>query len=894
MLRVISRKQLDMNQTDPLIRTKLHPPYVRPELVTRNRLVDQIALGLSGPLTLITAPAGFGKTTLLVTATAASTQSVAWLSLDKNDNLTGRLLRYLVAALRETNPALGKEAEQLLSTTQQVPTETVLTSLINDLHSCGKDVALVLDDYQFISNPDIHELMAFLLGHCPNTLHIVIATRSDPPIALSGLRARGQVVELRAADLRFTEDEAALFMTDIMGLKLEAELMRVLEERTEGWIAGLQMAALSMQGRDDVDSFVRAFAGTHRFVMDFMLEEVLNRESADVQAFLLKTSFLTRLSAPLCEEIIGVVGCQEMLERLERRNLFILSLDDDRYWYRYHHLFADMLQARLNKSQPQQITHLYAKAVQWCEREGLIVEAVSYAFAANQMEKAAGLIERYGPLFWAANETSVMQMAENLPEEMIVNRPKIGLHMAWLLICQGKIEKAITILEKLTQYLVNTEPHPEVRWMQTIVALAFAFLSRSYPLPEGQSLDEIPDDEPILREAADLLYGMTLGRRDKNDLAMEFTARCIQKKQTHGKGEDGIPNLVPFLARLYLMEGRLQDADNLCCEFLDPFLEKGARVNDSAGGLLVVRGEVLYERNRLGEAERLIRRGLQVSDPWQNIMIESFGLLALIHVLQAQHDYDGALQSIEKFENRLRGHSGPFEFTEDFRTVRVCLRLAKGDLLETIQWAEHIQAGKDYERYKKFYQLTLARIYLACGRYADTENILSGFTPPDSAGNRISRQIETSMMLAAAISKQRGMAETIPLIESSLALAEPDGYIQPFLLAGESARQLLSAYHQAKTPGYLPYVQKVINGFSSIEPENTPALPSTSIAEPLSVRELEVLELIARGMTNHEIANQLIVARGTIKAHAASIYRKLDVNNRTEAVSKARQLNILP
>jgi LuxR family maltose regulon positive regulatory protein len=361
-----------MQKADTLIRTKLRRPFLRLALVPRPRLQARIVEGLRGPLTLITAPAGFGKTTLVASCVAGDGMSVAWLSLDKDDNQAGRFLNYLVAALQEADHTIGNEAAQLMAASQQAPAEAVLTSLINDLDTTGREIALVLDDYQFISSQAVHEEVAFLLEHCPNTSHLLIATRSDPPLPLARLRARGQMVELRAADLRFTGPEAAQFLNDVMGLRLDAGSVAALEERTEGWIAGLQMAALSMRGREDVDSLIRAFAGTHRFIMDYLLEEVLAREPEEVQAFLLQTAILTRLTGPLCDAVTGASGGQEMLERLERRNLFVVPLDDDRRWYRYHHLFADLLQARLHQSGPDRVARLLSRAAEWCERDGQV------------------------------------------------------------------------------------------------------------------------------------------------------------------------------------------------------------------------------------------------------------------------------------------------------------------------------------------------------------------------------------------------------------------------------------------------------------------------------------------------------------------------------------------
>ena len=404
-----------MQKADPLIRTKLHLPFTRPGLVSRPRLQEQIAQGLRGPLTLITAPAGFGKTTLVASCIASCGMPVAWLSLDKDDNQAGRFLNYLVAALQEADHTIGSEAAQLLAASQQAPPEAVLTSLINDLDTAGREIVLVLDDYQFISSQAVHEEVAFLLEHCPNTFHLVIATRSDPPLPLARLRARGQTVELRAADLRFTEPEAAQFLNDVMGLHLDAGSVAVLEERTEGWIAGLQMAALSMRDREDVLGFIEGFSGTNRYILDYLLEEVLASQSPEIQRFLLYTSILERLTAPLCDAVLAndegskregddrstvseslfVGQSASILEYLERANLFLVPLDDERIWYRYHHLFADLLRTQLQKSLGAQgVAQLHVRAAEWHEQNGSILEAIHHASMASDDERVERLIEQ--------------------------------------------------------------------------------------------------------------------------------------------------------------------------------------------------------------------------------------------------------------------------------------------------------------------------------------------------------------------------------------------------------------------------------------------------------------------------------------------------------------------
>ena len=901
-----------MQKTDPLIRTKLHLPFSRPKLVSRPRLREQIAQGLRGPLTLIVAPAGFGKTTLVASCITDCGMPVAWLSLDKDDNQVGRFLTYLVAALQTVNDCIGDETAQLILGIQQAPPEAVLTSLINDLDSASTEIVLVLDDYHLMSSPAVHEQVTFLLEHGPLIFHLVLVTRSDPPLPIARLRARGQIVELRAADLRFTEPETAQFLNEVMGLHLDAQSVAMLEKRTEGWIAGLQMAALSMRDREDVHGFIEGFSGTNRYILDYLLEEILAKQSLEVQHFLRCTSILERLTAPLCDAILtdddrdsdsetpSLRQSASILEYLERENIFLVSLDDERIWFRYHHLFADLLKARLHQAQPDLVPDLHRRAAAWLEQNGFISEAIGHLFAAQETDRAADLIERHGPLRWAENDPSIVQMAEGLPSEVLIARPGIGLHWAWFLVIQGRIERTLQLLNALERNLadINSKSKSEQQWMQTMIALVHAFLAPPQSalevdlLPDEKAVDEVPAGELILRNAADILYGMALARRGKIDRAAEVSVKYIQREKTP-RGRLTIPTLVPFLARIYLLQGRLGAVNSLYHEFLDPIENKNIRFLNSAGDMNIALGEVLYERNHLAEAEGRIRAGLKANELWKNIMTDAFGLIALVRVLQARGDYIGAMQVVEKFETSLQGPTRPRDFEEELCTLRVRTQLASGDLQNPSRWADQIQLSEDYDLHPERYRLTLARIRLAQGRYAEVDELLIGTVPPDASGSRIAAQIESNLLLAIALAGQQRQRKAFELIAASLALAEPEGYVRVFLEAGKPIGDLLAAYLRSDAPSYKLYAQKLLGAFSTSGESAPPDSRSAGLIEPLSERELEVLHLIALGKTNQEIAGQLVVARGTIKAHAASIYRKLNVTNRTEAVARARELDIL-
>lgn len=883
-----------MEKDGLLIQSKLRLPFVRRSLVDRPRLQARFDEGIRGPLMLITAPAGFGKTTLAASCVAGCGLPFAWLSLDKDDNQPGRFLTYLAAALQAADERIGGQAAQLLAGINPAAPEAVMTSLINDLQAAGGELVLVLDDYQLIHAPVVHEQLTFLLEHCPASLHLVIATRSDPPLPLSRLRARGQTVELRAVDLRFNADEAAQFLEQVMDLRLDGEAVALLDERTEGWAAGLQMAALSMRGRPDTEAFIREFAGTNRFIMDFMLEEVLAREPHEVQDFLLQTAVLTRLAGPLCDALTGGTGGQEMLETLERRNLFVVPLDEERRWYRYHHLFADLLQARLRQTQPDLAARLLMRASQWLEQNGYIPDAVRYAFAAEETGRAADLIERYGPARLEQSDPSVVQMADDLPQEMIQARPLIGLYQAWLLICQSRIPQARLLMSGLAGQLSARDAGSGRGWMQTWIAAAVAFLAppadfEACPLPAEDLLEAVPAGELILRNAADFLYGMALARRGQMERAVQVALACIQRERTH-PANLAVPTLVPFLTRVYLMQGKFNAAAALCREFLDPQRGKNVRFIYTSGSIKIDLGEVLYEWNCLEEAEPMIREGLRANEPWRNIMTDGFGLAALTRVLLAQGRFGEALQAMERFEARLLEHPHPREFDEDLLTLRVRIQLAGGNLHNPSAWAEQVVHNPDFESHKEIYRLTLARIWSAQGRHAEVERLLDGFIPPFSANSQLTRQIEAGLLRAAALAGQQRLEEAFNQVESCLSLAEPEGSLRVFLNGGEPVRDLLSAYLRSGAAGRTAYARRVLEAFGQ---PGGPVSHPAGLVEALSGRELEVLRLMETGKSNAEIARQLVVAPGTIKAHAASIYRKLEAANRTEAVARARLLGIL-
>lgn len=897
-----------METTDPLIRTKLRRPFIRPSLVHRPRLQEQIAQGLCGPLTLVIAPAGFGKTTLVAASLEGWRMPVAWLSLDKDDNQMGRFLTYLLAALQDIDSRIGKEAVQLMAGMQPASPQAVLTRVINDLDQTRAEMVLVLDDYQFISSTAVHQAMEFLIEHCPGTLHLLIASRSDPALPLSRLRARGQMVELRTADLRFTTREAEQFLNQVMGLSIDERSVALLEERTEGWVAGLQMAALSLREHKDAARFIQDFSGTNRHILDYLMEEVLAGQSPEIQRFLLYTSILNRLTAPLCDAIlkddmeeipISHAPSAINLEYLGREQLFLVALDDERTWFRYHHLFQDLLKARLQQDQASKIPFLHMRASGWLEQHGFVPEAIQHIIAAHELEQAADLIERYGPERWAEGDASIVQMADRLPPEMLITRPKIGLYQTWLLINQAEIEKAVPLLNDLVQRLAASGSEPGCRWIQTVVTLAktFLFPQSATPgadlFPDYELLEEIPAGELVMRDVADVLYGMTLGRRGEIHRVEQVALRCIQREKAQ-QSPLAVPSIGPYLAYVYLELGRLHDAVSLCSDFLKAIQERGNRYIASPGCLNIFIGVALYEWNRLDEAEQQIREGLRENEPWQAAVPDGFGLGTLTRIFLARGDYGEAMQTAEKFETRFQDPGRPVEFQEDFHTLRTRVQLASGDFQQAFQWAEQVRRSQDFLLHEEYYRTAIAKIYITQGMCAEAEKMLTGTAPVVGTAYQAIGRLKSELLRAAAIAGQNRLAEALEILEECLALTEPEGYIRIYLDAVASIRELLATYLRSAAPAHRFYAQKLLDAFPPVFGSKSDRSRTAGLVEQPSERELEILQHIALGKTNKEIARQLIVSPGTIKAHTASIYRKLDVANRTEAVARARQLGLLP
>jgi LuxR family maltose regulon positive regulatory protein len=919
-----------MQKTDILIRTKLNLPFTRHGLVSRPRLQEQIVQGLRGPLTLITAPAGFGKTTLVASCVAACGVPVAWLSLDKDDNQAERFISYLIAALHNTDHAIGIEAAQLLTALPQAPVEAVLTSLINDMDSAGGEIALVLDDYQFISSLAVHEAVAFLLEHCPKAFHLLIGTRSDPPLPLARLRARGQTVELRAADLSFTEPEAAQFLNDVMGLRLDARSVAALEERTEGWIAGLQMAALSMRDREDVRGFIEGFSGTNRYILDYLLEEVLASQSLEIQRFLLWTSILERLTASLCDAVLAndegskregddrstrseslfLRQSASILEYLERVNLFLVPLDDERIWYRYHHLFADLLRTQLQKSLGvQDVALLHLRASEWYEQDGSTLEAIHHASIASDLERVERLIEQNYMAMAARGEMSSLRYwTGRLPKELIYSRPWLCAYEAESRSWFGELDEADRLLQEAEKSIQSATSQLDDRPL--VGHLAFVRSHVSAMRGDTQRAIELAlvarDNYPAENLGVQLGIGVILGYAYFLDGNFPKASETLHATIQSGSASDAVSATVGacgLLARLHAVQGRLHDAFDLLQNAGQMATKAGAQYPGAKAVVEVNIGSVLYEWNDLAAALENMERGLRSINSWGKSDLLALAYVTLCRIQHANGDWNATVDTVQKAVDLIHTRGVFPEARGAVEAAQVKLWLAQGDLQAANCWAASFDKKAfgldDAFRFKdELTQITRARVFMVQNKLDEAIELLSHLEETARSAGRMGRVIEILLLEALALREISDSEHAILALTKCLTLAEPERYVRVFLDEGQPMQMLLTQWLAHASAGPLrDYAVRLLSAFDA-EPrppapqEKVP--PTGDLVQQLSQRELEVLHLMALGRTNQEIARQLIISRGTVKAHTANIYRKLDVANRTEAVARARDFGILP
>jgi LuxR family transcriptional regulator, maltose regulon positive regulatory protein len=826
-------------QGAPLLTTKLTIPQTRPVLVPRPRLTDRLHAGLQGPLTLVAAPAGYGKTTLLGAwraTPAGSAVPLAWVSLDAGDNDPVRFWSYVLTALDRIQPGLGAPALALLQSPQPPPIEAVLATLLNALSAVRVDTILALDDYHVIEAHEVHQGVGFLLAHLPAQLHLLLATRADPPLPLAQLRARGAVSEVRSADLRFTPEETAAFLREVMGLQLTAEDVSALEDRTEGWIAGVQLAALSLRGRspDGVAPFIAAFAGSNRYVVDYLADEVLLQQPEHIQTFLLETAILDRLCASLCAAVTGRDGgagnaaapsaSQALLAHLDRANLFLIALDDERQWYRYHPLFAEVLRQRLRQTQPDRLPDLHRRAGTWFEQQGLVAEAVQHALAAEDWERAARLIEQSGLLAVVRGQVhTVLGWLNRLPEALVRTRPLLCIVHAVALMYSNQLEAAEARVQDAERCVQADTPADQTRVIRGQAAVTRASIARfSGDLAPcvtraQQALDLLPQTDilhPIAMVNASHAYLVSGDvTRDSERRAAEVIAPLRASGNLFT-----LLRSITNLARLQTLQGRLRQAAATYAEALQvPPGPEGLRALVGGPAYYCGLGDLLREWNDFDGAQRHLQKGLELVTGALIVDAETvaLGYVALARLQQARGEHLEALATLQEVaqiaaRRRFAGH-----LVARGAAVQAQVWLAQGNLHAAARWAEArgLSAGDDLDFPREAEYLTLARVRIAQARSGwtrmgrplhDALHLLDRLLQAAEAGARMASVIEILILRALALQAQGNLAGAEAALERALALAEPEGYVRIFADEGAPMVELLRrAQARGSTPAYV-------------------------------------------------------------------------------------------
>ncbi len=805
----------------PILLTKLNVPPPRPAAITRSRLVERLSDGLHSKLTLVSAPAGFGKTTLVSEWVANLDRPTAWLSLDEADSDLTRFLGYTIAALQTVATAVGDGMAGLLQLAQPPPAVSILTSLINDIGSLATPVVLVLDDYHLIRAPAIDDAVAFLLDHAPPQLHLVITTREDPRLPLARLRGRGEMTELRAADLRFTPDEATAFLNETMGLALTEDDVAALELRTEGWIAGLQLAALSMSGRDDISGFIRAFAGDDRYIVDYLADEVLRRQPEEIRDFLLQTSILDRLTDPLCDAVTGRNGSKALLGSLERGNLFVIPLDDKRRWYRYHHLFTDVLRAHLLDEHPDQVPILHRRASDWHEHNGFRPEAIQHALAAGDARRAAGLVELAAlAMLGSSQEETLNGWLEALPDDLVRAMPVLSAYYGFASFGRaGGLDAAEARFQDAERWLdapkdaseAEGGPSPDMivvdeaafRSLPGTLAVARAYQAGARGDIAGivmharEALDVLPETDDLWCGAASAVLGIGYWTSGNLEPAYRSFANGKARLKAAGYMQFQIVG-VHILADIRVAQGRLREAERI----YEEALQLAADQDDPAWGsadVYVGLSELLCERNDLAGAARLLLRSKELGEHAGLMDTRHRWYLAMARVKAAQEDLDSALQLFDEAERLYIPGADPD--LHPISALKARAWVAQGRLAEALAWAHerNVSVDDDLSYLREFEHMTLARVLIArYQREQDEESILQGGTLLErllgaaEAGERFGSVIQILVLQALACEGRGDIAGALERLGRALTLAEPEGYVRTFVDEGAPMRRLLA------------------------------------------------------------------------------------------------------
>lgn len=885
-----------MNQT--LLLSKFHIPPVKPNLVTRSHLLTRLNQGLTKKIILVSAPAGFGKTTLLVDWLNQVAPPAAWLALDEDDNDFARFITYLAAAVQELDPTLDNTAVDLLQAPQPTLKNAALTALLNQIESIQAESILVLDDFHFISCPEIHQAVDYLLNYLPANLHLVISSRADPPLQLSRLRGQGFLLEIRMQDLRFTKEEARQFLTREIQTALSDQTLSQLTTWTEGWISGLQMAALSLQGREDPEEYIQSFSGSNKYILDYLIEEVLKRQPPDIQEFLLYTSILERLTGDLCDQVIGRDDSQQVLEKLEKSNLFLIPLDEKRKWYRYHKLFRDLLIHRLTLDHAGLIPELQRKASHWHEQNNWMSLAIDYALAASEHNRAAALISRQAEHILMRSEVNTYQRwVSQLPPELILEDPDLIFYEAWSRMLKGAdFAEVLSTAEELKQS--DPKLTGRIDTLRSFIMISKGDFSRAGQTAE-KALSQLPAEDSYFRGmAAYILSVFQILRQDMQDALTNMAA--LSQTEEYQRNPMLKVLVLSQTARVHIHLGDLSKAKELYQEALSYAKDRGGNWVPIAGEALMGLGDLMRELNELDQAADLILDGIELTQQWRKGAAME-GYLFLSRVKQLQLDWEAANQLLEKamrlaleydvmvmddrlaalWQARLWSFEGKDALVEKWIKTNQIDRPV-GDL--------HGADGINLENYllarEKIVQI---RYHLLLEEYDQSLSLTQKLTTSFEALGWSDILIEIYLLRAIILQKKGEIKSASEPLEKALRLGWEGGFIGLFLECGPDLEGLLALFEDH--PELSPYVGNLIKAFQNKVPETK--LRQQPLPEPLSDRELDVMGFLSSNLTTPEIAEEMVISVNTVRTHIKNIYQKLGVHKRSAAVQNAKALKLI-
>ena len=924
----------------PLLQTKLFIPPVRTKLVNRPRLIKRLNDGLSTKLTLIAAPAGFGKTTLVCSWLNGLGEQVAgegkqgrdlikvgWVSLDERDNDAALFWHYVIAAFQTIVPSLGSTIQPLLESSAALSQEMVVTQLINEVvgnlqtGDTKLRVLLILDDYHLITNPDIHAGLNFLLDHLPPMLHLVITTRADPPLKLSYRQGRSEINPIRASDLSFTNEEAVEFLNAQMGLGLSQKDISILKSRTEGWAAGLQLAALSLQEQADRHQFVLDFAGDDRYIADYLIDEVLQTQPAHIQDFLLKTAILNQLSASLCADLTGQKESQSILGQLERHNLFLSPLDNRREWYRYHSLFENLLRQRLQETlKESEIADLHKRASEWYEENGEVIESVDHAMLGKDFSRAAQLIVQWsGEIFQQFKLNALVGWIQVLPQSLIERQPVLSMIYAWALLALGKTKAVEDCLDSFEERIgVRTENvtrgrlkelDPEIRGaiievtvIRSVIAINQFNIQKTLEWCQAVEPYLKDDSQPHLFNPTSALRTVILFNLG---LSHELTGDSISSQKafeeaaalsSEQKNANILTMSIAHLGQLQMLQGNLRQAEKTYLQAL----KLGAEVTGQQSPLAAIAeiglGNLFYEWDDLKKSENHFKAGIALADRWKHAESLLNSTLGLARLKYAQGDTPGTFALIQDLVVLLEelGAKMLLPLVEAFRAR---MWVSEGKLTEAEQWieAKNLAVDGELSYLQENDYITFVRLLMAQKSYSDADSLIVRLLDFSGRAARITRVLELMILQAIVKYEQGNSVQAEKIIRSALKMAAPEGYQRLFLDEGTAIASLLyQVIASQETSVYAEKLLKALGYPKADQGKKQLAGDSTdSLIEPLSQREIDILQCLAEGLSNREIAHRLIISLSTVKTHTRNIYIKLGVNSRTQAIAQARAWGII-